>query len=134
MICTGSGLYKRRRISSVTVDVNHALVECLPEDRFCIERKEDRYFPSKHFIDITHHQYHQISEPGREIETLQLFPLNSYEEISHHHYESENKQLRLFANHEYNKKMMFLYSMGKENDHPPLDLCLSMVLNWNGVL
>ncbi|KAI3916667.1 hypothetical protein C5167_002480 [Papaver somniferum] len=122
---------KRRRVSSVAVDVDRVLMECLPEDRFCIERKEDRsYFPSKHFgdfIDITHHQYHQISEPGREIETLQLFPLNSYEEISHHHYEPENKQLRLFANHEYNKEMMFSYSMGKENDHPPLDLCLSFM-------
>ncbi|KAI3971920.1 hypothetical protein MKX01_030121 [Papaver californicum] len=95
MIYTASGLYKRRRISSVTVDVNRALVECLPEDRFCIERKEDRYFPSK--------------------------------QISHHHYESKNKQLRLFANHEYNKEMMFWYSMGKENDHPPLYLCLSFM-------
>ncbi|MCL7030158.1 hypothetical protein MKW94_007707 [Papaver nudicaule] len=132
---------KRRRISPVSVvDVDRALMERLPaedrfcmernEDRFCIERNEDRFFPSKHFgdfIDITHHQYHQISEPGREIETLQLFPLNSYEDISRHHYEPENKQLRLFANHEYNKEMMFSYSMGKENEHPPLDLCLSFM-------
>ncbi|XP_077236847.1 WUSCHEL-related homeobox 5-like [Tasmannia lanceolata] len=53
-----------------------------------------------------------IVEPEREIETLQLFPLNSYEEA---------EMVRLKRN-EW-KESVFLPSIGK--DHPPLDLRLS---------
>ncbi|KAJ1383595.1 Homeobox-like domain superfamily [Sesbania bispinosa] len=57
---------------------------------------------------------YQVSEPERVIETLQLFPLNSFGE-------SESKNLRVHAN------AMFSYTMGEQMDHPPLDLRLSFM-------
>lgn len=51
------------------------------------------------------------------IETLQLFPLNSFGE-------SESKNLRVHAN-ECRDSAMFSYLMGEQMDHPPLDLRLS---------
>ena len=64
-------------------------------------------------------------EPERVIETLQLFPLNSFDE-------SEPEKLRLYAS-EYNKEngSTFIYSFGRDQVdnpyHPPLDLRLSFV-------
>ncbi|KAK7300784.1 hypothetical protein RJT34_11635 [Clitoria ternatea] len=57
--------------------------------------------------------YHRV------IETLQLFPLNSYGE-------SEAKNLRVHAS-ECRDNTMFSYTMGEQMDHPPLDLRLSFV-------
>ncbi|XP_004503392.1 WUSCHEL-related homeobox 5-like [Cicer arietinum] len=58
-------------------------------------------------------QLYQVSEPKRVIETLQLFPLNSFGE-------TESKNLRVHANE--CRDNMFSYTMG---EHSPLDLCLS---------
>lgn len=63
-------------------------------------------------------QLYQVSEPKRMIETLELFPLNSFGE-------SESKNLRVYANE--CRDNMFSYTMREQMDHPPLDLCLSFM-------
>ncbi|MED6169690.1 wuschel- homeobox [Stylosanthes scabra] len=70
------------------------------------------------------------SEPEKVIETLQLFPLNSFGE-SESESESSEKMSRVHANDQcrdtnYNNNM-FSYTMGENNDHPPLDLRLSFM-------
>ncbi|MED6164392.1 wuschel- homeobox [Stylosanthes scabra] len=65
------------------------------------------------------------SEPEKVIETLQLFPLNSFGES-----ESSEKMSRVHANdqcRDNNNNNMFSYTMGEKNDHPPLDLRLSFM-------
>ncbi|KAK7276373.1 hypothetical protein RIF29_17512 [Crotalaria pallida] len=62
---------------------------------------------------------HQVREPDRVIETLQLFPLNSFGES-----ESESEKFRVHAN-DCRDNMMFSYTMGQQMEHPPLDLRLS---------
>ncbi|KAJ1382869.1 Homeobox-like domain superfamily [Sesbania bispinosa] len=62
---------------------------------------------------------YQVSEPERVIETLQLFPLNSFGE-------SESKNFRVHAN-ECRDNTIFSYTMGEQMDHPPLDLRLSFL-------
>nr|XP_025886095.1 WUSCHEL-related homeobox 5 [Solanum lycopersicum] len=52
----------------------------------------------------------------RVIETLQLFPLNSY---------AETEKLRLFTEEYMKENMTFSCSIGAEMDHPTLDLRLS---------
>ncbi|KAK2442053.1 WUSCHEL-related homeobox [Trifolium repens] len=63
-------------------------------------------------------QVYMVSEPKRVIETLELFPLNSFGE-------SESKNLRVYANE--CRDNMFSYTMREQMDHPPLDLCLSFM-------
>jgi hypothetical protein len=63
-------------------------------------------------------QVYKVSEPKRVIETLELFPLNSFGE-------SESKNLRVYANE--CRDNMFSYTMREQMDHPPLDLCLSFM-------
>ncbi|GMH04215.1 hypothetical protein Nepgr_006054 [Nepenthes gracilis] len=70
--------------------------------------------PTKYFDEISQ----APMEPDRVIETLQLFPLNSYNEAD------SAEKLRMMAN-ECKENTTFSYAMGKEIDHPPLDLCLS---------
>ncbi|XAR65907.1 hypothetical protein NMG60_11011905 [Bertholletia excelsa] len=83
---------KRRRVS---VAGQHEIVQ-----------RDDRVYESPYFVDRN-----QVSESERVVETLQLFPLNSYGE---------------FAN-ECKEGKSFSYTMGSEVDHPPLDLRLSFV-------
>ncbi|TKY47524.1 WUSCHEL-related homeobox 5 [Spatholobus suberectus] len=64
-------------------------------------------------------QLYQVSEPERVIETLQLFPLNSFGE-------SESKNMRVHAS-ECRDNTMFSYTVGEQMDHPPLDLRLSFM-------
>lgn len=61
------------------------------------------------------------SEPDRVIETLELFPLNSFGE-------SESEKWSMHAN-ECRENTMFAYTctMGEQMEHPPLDLRLSFV-------
>lgn len=61
------------------------------------------------------------SEPNRVIETLELFPLNSFGE-------SESEKLSMHVN-ECRENTMFAYTcnMGEQMEHPPLDLRLSFV-------
>lgn len=68
-----------------------------------------------------------MSKQERVIETLQLFPLNSFEE-------SEKEKMRLHANdrhhhhHHATPTTFSSYSCGTEIDHhPPLDLRLSFL-------
>ncbi|XP_059669689.1 WUSCHEL-related homeobox 7-like [Cornus florida] len=51
-----------------------------------------------------------LLEPEKVMETLQLFPLNTFHEL-----ESEKQ------------KMSFSYTIETEKEHPPLDLCLSFL-------
>ncbi|XP_042486392.1 WUSCHEL-related homeobox 5 [Macadamia integrifolia] len=90
---------KRRRVS---------IEDCDPFD------KAEKVFPAKHSGEVD-----QISETERVVETLQLFPLNSYED-------SDSQKIRLLRN-DRNEMKMFSCSMGKEIDHPQLDLRLSFV-------
>ncbi|XP_058781870.1 WUSCHEL-related homeobox 7-like [Vicia villosa] len=68
-------------------------------------------------------QLYQVSEPKRVIETLELFPLNSFGE-------SGSKNLRNYTNecrdNNHNNNMCS-YTMREQMDHPPLDLCLSFM-------
>uniref|UniRef100_A0A5B7AF20 Putative WUSCHEL-related homeobox 7-like n=1 Tax=Davidia involucrata TaxID=16924 RepID=A0A5B7AF20_DAVIN len=79
-----------------------------------ITRGEDNISSTKHFGERN-----QVSEPEKVMETLQLFPLNSFTE-------SESEKLRLFAN-ECKETATFAYTFGTEIDHPPLDLRLSFL-------
>ncbi|GAB4831920.1 WUSCHEL- homeobox [Ancistrocladus abbreviatus] len=71
--------------------------------------------PTKYF------EINQVrNEPEKVIETLQLFPLSSYDEPE------ESEKMRMLENYECNKeKTTFSYTIGREIDHPPLDLRLS---------
>lgn len=60
-----------------------------------------------------------LEDEKRVIETLHLFPLNSFDE-------SGSDKLRLVRN-EREEPMTFSYTIGKEIDHPPLDLRLSFL-------
>lgn len=69
---------------------------------------------NKHFPEIcTNQEPHQTE---RVIETLQLFPLNSY---------CETEKLRLFTEEYMRDNMTFSCAIGAEMDHPTLDLRLS---------
>ncbi|XP_027941763.1 WUSCHEL-related homeobox 5-like [Vigna unguiculata] len=59
---------------------------------------------------------YRVSEPDRVVETLQLFPINSFDE-------SEPETLRLHANN----STVFSYTMDEQIEHPPLDLRLSFL-------
>ncbi|XP_008233726.1 PREDICTED: WUSCHEL-related homeobox 7 [Prunus mume] len=65
-------------------------------------------------------QLNQVSEPARVIETLQLFPVNSYDD-------SEAEKTRFHANEYFKEATAFAYRVGTEMDHPPLDLRLSFL-------
>ncbi|KAK9742405.1 hypothetical protein RND81_03G170200 [Saponaria officinalis] len=89
----------------------------------CFQQLDDRHVKgvatsTKYFGEINQ----VTSEPERAIETLQLFPLNSYNEL-------ESEKLRMFSSEckENNSYAAFAYSFGTdfEFDHPPLDLRLS---------
>ncbi|KAK4385357.1 WUSCHEL-related homeobox 5 [Sesamum angolense] len=69
---------------------------------------------TKHYMETN-----QVSEPERVIETLQLFPLNSFTE-------SGSEKLRQFTN-DCKENASFTYNIGTEMDHPTLDLRLSFV-------
>ncbi|KAJ8426482.1 hypothetical protein Cgig2_014280 [Carnegiea gigantea] len=70
--------------------------------------------PTKYFTEIN-----QAScEPQGAIETLQLFPLNSYPE-------PEPWKLRMFSDELKENDAAFACTIGRERDHPPLDLRLS---------
>jgi RNA processing factor Prp31 len=61
-----------------------------------------------------------VSEHERVIETLQLFPLNSFD------HESDQK-LRRRTNECKEITTAFSYNIGTEMEHPPLDLRLSFL-------
>ncbi|KAK9283299.1 hypothetical protein L1049_011536 [Liquidambar formosana] len=92
---------KRRRVS--VVDENDG----------CI-RRDDKISSAKHFTEIN-----KNLEPERVIETLQLFPLDSFEK-------SESEKLRFFEN-ECKETMKFSYTFETDMGHPPLDLRLSFM-------
>ncbi|CAJ2653332.1 unnamed protein product [Trifolium pratense] len=63
------------------------------------------------------------SEPDRVIETLELFPLNSFGESE------PSEKLNMHINECMENNTMFAYTctMGEQMEHPPLDLRLSFV-------
>ena len=63
----------------------------------------------------------QVCEPERVIETLQLFPLNSFGES-----ESE-RWSRAHASDQCRENHVFSYKLGEQMDQPPLDLRLNFV-------
>lgn len=66
------------------------------------------------------HEVNQVLEPERVIETLQLFPLNSFSD-------ADSEKLRIFADG-CKENASFTYNInGTEMDHPTLDLRLSFV-------
>ncbi|KAF5736594.1 WUSCHEL-related homeobox 7 [Tripterygium wilfordii] len=97
---------KRRRVS---VD---------DDDITLILRDHDRFSSSKHFVEINHHVYDQ---PERAIETLQLFPISSFDE------REAEKLMRFHGNESCKGDMGFPYTKFGSTEHPPLDLRLSFL-------
>ncbi|KAI4306802.1 hypothetical protein L6164_030048 [Bauhinia variegata] len=85
------------------------------EKDIMIRRDSAKISYTQNFAEVNH-----VSEPERVIETLQLFPLNSFGEA-----ESEKQKLRVHANDQYRGNTMFSCTMGEQMEHPPLDLRLS---------
>ncbi|PIN24888.1 hypothetical protein CDL12_02353 [Handroanthus impetiginosus] len=73
---------------------------------------------TKHFAEINY----QVPEPERSIETLQLFPLNSFSETDHC-----SDKLRLFTDACKENNVSLSYNISSEMDHPTLDLRLSFL-------
>lgn len=75
------------------------------------------------FFEINHHEVKEYQSDQRVIETLQLFPLNSFDETDH-----QQEKLRFHAS-ECRETSTFPYTMisTPEMDHPPLDLRLSFL-------
>ncbi|KAL1825188.1 hypothetical protein ACET3Z_011966 [Daucus carota] len=102
---------KRRRVYNVSDPADDEIIHC-----------KDKVSSIKQFGE---RKQVVSEEPERVIETLQLFPLNSFDE-------SESEKLRLYAS-ECNKEngSTFIYSFGRDQVdnpyHPPLDLRLSFV-------
>ncbi|KAF9594505.1 hypothetical protein IFM89_031623 [Coptis chinensis] len=92
---------KRRRVS---VDDDGALKEA-----------DEKPLPATYFTEID-----QVTEPKRVTETLQLFPLNSYDEL-------EPEKLRICRN-EWTENTAYAWcGMESEIGYPPLDLRLSFL-------
>lgn len=64
-------------------------------------------------------ELNRASDPERVIETLQLFPINSFGHDS-------DQKLRLHVN-EFRESAEFFYNIGTEMEHPRLDLRLSFL-------
>ncbi|KAG6670225.1 WUSCHEL-related homeobox 5-like [Carya illinoinensis] len=97
---------------------NHKARERQKRRRVSIDEKDlilqdEKISSAKHFTDMN-----RYSEPERVIETLQLFPLNSFD--------PESEKLRLHAN-DYKEITGFSYKIGTEMEHSPLDLRLSFL-------
>ncbi|CAK7325823.1 unnamed protein product [Dovyalis caffra] len=92
---------KRRRVSVDEKDV--------------MMRRDDKFSSAQYFTEINH-----VNEPERVIETLQLFPLNSFDE-------AEPEKFRLQANECNEAAAAFSYKFGSEMDLPQLDLRLSFL-------
>ncbi|KAJ9160271.1 hypothetical protein P3X46_025685 [Hevea brasiliensis] len=92
---------KRRRVS-------------VDEKEMMIRREDSLSSSARYFSEMS-----QVTVQERVIETLQLFPLNSFNE-------GESEKLRFQAN-ECKEPTSFSYTFGTEIDHPPLDLRLSFL-------
>ncbi|KDP44818.1 hypothetical protein JCGZ_01318 [Jatropha curcas] len=93
---------KRRRVS-------------VDENKDTIRREDNPSSSARYFTEIS-----QVTEPERVLETLQLFPLNSFSE-------GQPEKLRFQGNDQYKEPTSFSYTFGTEMDHPPLDLRLSFL-------
>ncbi|XP_074289861.1 WUSCHEL-related homeobox 5-like [Silene latifolia] len=101
---------KRRRVSKDNSN-NNDNTSCFQVDDHHIKAVA----PTKYFGEIN-----QVAcEQERAIETLQLFPMNSYNV-------PESEKIRMISNEcKENNYATFGYAFGREFDHPPLDLRLS---------
>ncbi|KAJ4979562.1 hypothetical protein NE237_010342 [Protea cynaroides] len=98
---------------------NHKARERQKRRRVYVEEHDpfdraEKVFPAKHSGEVEN-----VSQSESVVETLQLFPINTYEA-------SDSQKLRLLRN-ERNEMRTFSCSMRKEIDHPHLDLRLSFV-------
>ncbi|EOY17892.1 hypothetical protein QUC31_006714 [Theobroma cacao] len=88
--------------------------------------RDNRISSSKRFFEVNHH-HDQVKgcQPERVIETLQLFPLNSFEESDH----QQEKHLRFHASDQCRETATFPYKIStpETDHHPPLDLRLSFL-------
>ncbi|KAL2539899.1 WUSCHEL-related homeobox 5 [Abeliophyllum distichum] len=75
---------------------------------------QDKLSSTKYLAELN-----QVTEPERVLETLQLFPLNSFREPG-----AESEKRRLFANDNCKENT---YNIGTEMEHPTLDLRLSFL-------
>ncbi|KAH9766988.1 hypothetical protein WN944_017973 [Citrus x changshan-huyou] len=103
---------KRRKVS---VDYDHQ------KD---LIRHVDKISSPKHYVEF-HNSYMHVAgeahdEPERVIETLQLFPLNSFDD-------QESEKLRMHGDEFKEEGTTFSYTIGTEMDHPPLDLRLNFL-------
>nr|APR63744.1 WUSCHEL related homeobox 5 [Populus tomentosa] len=92
---------KRRRVS---VDEKDVMI-----------LREDEFSSARYFTEIS-----QVNEREQVIETLQLFPLKSFDEV-------ESEKFRLQVNECSEAAAAFSYKFGTEMDHPQLDLRLSFL-------
>ncbi|XP_043720973.1 WUSCHEL-related homeobox 5-like [Telopea speciosissima] len=99
---------------------NHKARERQKRRRVSVEESELFYGADKVFTEKHGGEVEQVSEPERVVETLQLFPLNSYEE-------SESQKLRLLRSERSEITTFSSCAMEKEIDHQHLDLRLSFV-------
>ncbi|XP_022871511.1 WUSCHEL-related homeobox 5-like [Olea europaea var. sylvestris] len=95
---------------------NHKARERQKRRRFLVDEPnefhhQDKLPSTKYLAELN-----QVSEPEIVLETLQLFPLNSFTEPM------ESEKRRLFSN-DYCKENP--YNIGTQMDHPTLDLRLS---------
>ncbi|KAK9153552.1 hypothetical protein Sjap_001032 [Stephania japonica] len=130
---------KRRRIINSVQDrshhhYNHHHHHQQQQQQHCdhqIDQEPNSFSSFKRNFGERNHQIMNLKPQERVMETLQLFPLNSFEE-------SEWDRHRFFSqnDNEYREMMMpttatmFSCGIGRENiivDHPPLDLRLSFL-------
>ncbi|KAI4299441.1 hypothetical protein L6164_032902 [Bauhinia variegata] len=84
------------------------------EKETMVRKENTKVCSTQNFAEVN-----QVSEPERVMETLQLFPLNSFGEAA------ETEKLRVHGNDQCRGNTMFSYTMGEQMEHPPLDLRLS---------
>ncbi|KAL2317150.1 hypothetical protein Fmac_031026 [Flemingia macrophylla] len=103
---------------------NHKARERQKRRKVSFDDDKDVIRREKHSINASTQyladQMYQVSAPDRVVETLQLFPLNSFGE-------SEPEKLSLHANECRDNNTVFSYTMGEHMEHPPLDLRLSFL-------
>ncbi|CAN0909667.1 WUSCHEL-related homeobox 5 [Linum grandiflorum] len=130
---------KRRRVS---VDDND-VVFVAPAASHGLLRRHDHFSSSARckfvWFDLSYRRHREEEEPAeRVMETLQLFPINPFNEpVDHHHqmvgdkFKSSFQANDHYYNHNYyyrkDANTGFPCGFGSEMEHPPLDLRLSFL-------
>ncbi|XVE69368.1 hypothetical protein DITRI_Ditri09bG0146600 [Diplodiscus trichospermus] len=102
---------KRRKVS---IDENDFI--------FSTDNNKKKISSPKRFFEVDHHEVKEYQNDQRVIETLQLFPVNAFDES-----DDQQEKLRFHAS-ECRETSTFPYTISApEMDHPPLDLRLSFL-------